>query len=211
MSTMSTTGRRISLEFRRKPMAGRRMRVILLVSQRADGGDCDCARKVVRSDVAGKLKRLDRGVAHRLVDALEEWRHAGLILHCGRVRIGDSALDTWPSSRGRKAGLRGRSRRLACLMIVWPWHGSLAARWHGAFWVGHNTGLTMERRMLECSWNESLVQGYSGVRRLQRHLCNVHQLLGILPDLTSVCAKREPETDEIRLYALPLVSRFQSI
>ena len=75
MSSMPAGSRRIGLDLRHKPVASRRLRMRLLVPQRADSRDRNRAGEVVRGDVAGKLQRLDRGIADGLVDALEEWCH----------------------------------------------------------------------------------------------------------------------------------------
>lgn len=91
------------------------MRVVLLMSQRADSRDRNSSREVVRRDVSGEVQRLDTRIVDRMIDAFHEGCEPSLHLRDGRVRVGYSARrgrercrrDWWSQALGLELACRG--------------------------------------------------------------------------------------------------------
>lgn len=88
-----------------------RGRAVLLVPERAHGGDGDRAREVVRGNAAGELERLDAGVLDRVVDALQDGGEAWAVDHRG-VRIRYATIGGRLRKSRRNGGLQRGVRSL---------------------------------------------------------------------------------------------------
>ena len=155
------------------------------MSQSTDGRRCDSTREVFRGKRRGQTHRRAAVGLEIAIDAIEEWGVS-------------SGAVIWPCRRRWR-----RKISLQCLRCS-SWMSSL---WRRLLWTLTSTLAMLRQELLHhCLRCETLVQR-SSMRRMHCacwRLVDLHDLLRILPNLRSMGAQREPESNKVGLSSVIL-------